>query len=122
MVPSETTTVWAPAGRVGIVKVTVAEPLAEVVPPAVIVAAVAADRHGQRMRGDKARRGDRHPGRPVRPTRRRQTGRRRTDSEVRAGGRAVGAVGDHDRLRAVVVAGTVKVTVEEPVAAVVHRR
>ena len=40
LVPSETTTVWAPAGRVGIVKVTVAEPLAEVVPPAVIVAAV----------------------------------------------------------------------------------
>ena len=39
LVPSETTTVWAPCGVAGIVKVTVAEPFAAEVPPEVIVAA-----------------------------------------------------------------------------------
>ena len=40
LVPSETTTAWAPWGAAGMVKVTVALPVALVVPPAVIVAAV----------------------------------------------------------------------------------
>ena len=40
MVPSETTTAWAPCGAAGIVKVTVPPPLAFEVPPAVIVAAL----------------------------------------------------------------------------------